>query len=84
VQRLQWAISLANFKQPGGIHLKGNNRWVKKAQTIPMVYFRKRLTPEVLGEINRMILNVVKQDEKRDDDDHGDSGNSGTMIVDAS
>ena len=49
-----------------------------------MVYFRKRLTPEILGEINEMILRAVAQREKHeDDDDQGDGGNSGTMIVDA-
>ena len=150
-------ISLADFRQPVGMHLKENNRWVKKAQTIPwseieqryaalfvnrkgnvakplrlalgayiiqaeygfsdeetaqmiqehpcfqyfcgypgyddehspfdpslMVYFRKRLTPEVLGEINEMILNTVrKEPPHEDDDDHGTGGNSGTMIADA-
>lgn len=45
-----------------------------------MVYFRKRLTPEILGEINEMILSA--QEESGDDDDN-DGGNSGTMIVDA-
>lgn len=57
-----------------------------------MVYFRKRLTPEVLGEINEMIIrDAKKRQEKKeksedndDSDDHsGSSGNSGTMIVDA-
>lgn len=50
-----------------------------------MVYFRKHLTPEVLGEINEMILNTVRQPDKQDDDedDPGRGGNSGTMIVDA-
>ena len=53
-----------------------------------MVYFRKRLTPEVLGEINEMIIRDAKERQKKenkddDDDDHGSSGNSGTMIVDA-
>ena len=56
-----------------------------------MVYFRKRLTPEVLGEINEMIVRDAKerQDkeaESEDDDDSdgqpGTGGNSGTMIVD--
>lgn len=47
-----------------------------------IVYFRKRLIPEILGEINEMMLNTV-QSEKYDDDDHKDGGNSGTMIVDA-
>ena len=48
-----------------------------------MIYFRKRLTPEVLGEINEMILSTVQHPENHDDDEHGGSGNSGTMIVDA-
>jgi len=26
-----------------------------------MVYFRRRLTPEMLGEINEMILNTVQK-----------------------
>ena len=158
-------ISLSDFKQPVGMNLKEDNRWVKKAQTIPwleiehryaalftnrkgnvakplrlalgaciiqseygysdeetalqiqenpylqyfcgypgyddeklpfdpslMVYFRKRLTPEVLGEINEMIVREAKarqakeiKSEDHDDSDHdsGQDGNSGTMIVDA-
>ena len=57
-----------------------------------MVYFRKRLTPEVLGEINEMIIQDAKERqakdaEPKDDDDSDDAprsgGNSGTMIVDA-
>ena len=53
-----------------------------------MVYFRKRLTPEVLGEINEMIIRDAKERQKKeskddDDDDGGRGGNSGTMIVDA-
>ena len=57
-----------------------------------MVYFRKRLTPEVLGEINEMIVRGAKERqekemESKDDDDSDDHpgacGNSGTMIVDA-
>lgn len=47
-----------------------------------MVYFRKRLTPEILGEINEMILRAVVA-EKHDDNDHKNGGSSGTMIVDA-
>ena len=152
-------ISLSDFKQPVGMNLKENNRWVKKAQTIPwleiekryaalftnrkgnvakplrlalgaciiqaeygfsdeetalmiqenpylqyfcgypgyddsklpfdpslMVYFRKRLTPEVLGEINEMILRDAARREEKDEDDHdddGDGGNSGTLTIDA-
>ena len=58
-----------------------------------MVYFRKRLTPEILGEINEMILRDAKERQeketeksKNDDDDSAppsDGGNSGTLIVDA-
>ena len=58
-----------------------------------MVYFRKRLTPEVLGEINEMIVRdakerQVKEAESKDGDDDSDGqpgtgGNSGMMIVDA-
>lgn len=56
-----------------------------------MVYFRKRLTPEVLGEINEMIVRdakerQVKEAESKDDDDDSDGqpgtgGNSGTKIT---
>ena len=154
-------ISLSDFKQPVGMNLKENNRWVKKAQTIPwleiekryaalftnrkgnvakplrlalgaciiqaeygysdeeivlqiqenpylqyfcgysgyddsklpfdpslMVYFRKRLTPEILGEINEMILRDAAKAEEKDKDDHnddgdGEGGNSGTLTIDA-
>ena len=57
-----------------------------------MVYFRKRLTPEVLGEINEMIVRDAKErqakesevkDDGDSDDAPGSGGNSGTMIVDA-
>ena len=141
-------ISLSDFKQPVGMNLKEDNRWVKKAQTIPwleiehryaalftnrkgnvakplrlalgaciiqseygysdeetalqiqenpylqyfcgypgyddeklpfdpslMVYFRKRLTPEVLGEINEMIVRDAKarQAKEAKSEDHDDS-----------
>ena len=57
-----------------------------------MVYFRKRLAPEILGEINEMIVRDTKQrhakEEKPKDDDDSDDApgggrNRGTMIVDA-
>ena len=57
-----------------------------------MVYFRKRLTPEVLGEINEIILRDAKARQSKEaedkDGDNSDGGsgagdNSGTMIVDA-
>jgi hypothetical protein len=57
-----------------------------------MVYFRKRLTPEIIGEINEMIISAEQtklkkekeestKDESKDSDDN--DKNSGTMIVDA-
>ena len=52
-----------------------------------MVYFRKRLTPEIIGEINEMILKDQTEKKPDSDEDHhddlGSGGNSGTMIVDA-
>ena len=52
-----------------------------------MVYFRKRLTPEIIGEINEMIIvaEQTKTEEvaKETDDSDDDDKNSGTMIVDA-
>lgn len=51
-----------------------------------MVYFRKRLTPEILGEINEMIITkaVSKVEPKQSDDsDKPKPQNSGTLIVDA-
>ena len=47
-----------------------------------MVYFRKRLTPEILGEINELILSKNKKDDS-DKLDDSDDGNGGTLIVDA-
>ncbi len=161
-------ISFSDFGQPVGMTMNADNRWVKKAESIPwaeiehryaalftnkkgnvakplrlalgaciiqaeygfsdvetalmiqehpylqffcgfseykdeppfdaslMVYFRKRLTPEILGEINELIIQraqneteappakVDSSDEKDgDDDDDDDPGNDGTMIVDA-
>jgi len=43
-----------------------------------MVYFRKRLTPEILGEINEMIIRDAKKKEEDDDSDDTD-GNGGTL-----
>ena len=48
-----------------------------------MVYFRKRLTPVILGDINEMILSQNKTEDHTDDKDGNDDSNSGTMIVDA-
>lgn len=150
-------IQFEDFGQPTGMNLTADNRWVKKAETIPwdeieqryaklfvnhkgnvakplrlalgacivqteygfsdeetvsmiqehpyiqffcgypayddkhkpfdpslMVYFRKRLTPEILGEINELIIAAAQKkkqaaqlDNKSDDDndDNGDNGN---------
>ena len=50
-----------------------------------MVYFRKRLTPEILGEINELI--IQRAQEQLEDatlkDDKDDDNNRGTLIVDA-
>ena len=53
-----------------------------------MVYFRKRLTPEILGEINELIIaKAVRKDESYndndDDSDESEPPNSGSLIVDA-
>lgn len=153
-------LSLTDFKQPIGMKMNPENRWVKKAELIPwaeieeryaklftnrkgnvakplrlalgaciiqteygfsdeetalqiqetaylqyfcgyagyddsklpfdpslMVYFRKRLTPEILGKINEMIIASANKEQATastsDSDDDDASGNSGTMIVDA-
>ena len=44
-----------------------------------MVHFRKRLTKEILCEINELIIQKAEGDHKDDDDNQ----NSGTLIVDA-
>jgi IS5 family transposase len=49
-----------------------------------MVHFRKRLTPEILGEINEMI--IVKAEKKLEtppDEEEPTPPNKGTLIVDA-
>ena len=53
-----------------------------------MVYFRKRLTPEVLGEINEMIIEQATKPQADDSDNNNDNNsapptNSGKMILDA-
>ena len=151
-------IKFSDFGQPVGMKMSAENRWVKKAETIPweeievryaklftnkkgnvakplrlalgaciiqaeygfsdeettlmiqehpylqffcgfaeyrdeppfdsslMVYFRKRLTPEILGEINELIIQRAQEQTDKDDtgnDDGDDEDNSGTLIVDA-
>lgn len=59
-----------------------------------MTYFRKRLTPEILAEINQMIVEASKtDDDNHDDNAAGEPGpseeikpkpkNEGTLILDA-
>ena len=54
-----------------------------------MVHFRKRLTSEILGEINELVIQKALENKPSDnhnddkDDNNNDSSNSGTMIVDA-
>lgn len=159
-------LAFSNFNQPMGLQLDPENRWVKKAETIPwdaiedryaelfpsrrgvpakplrmafgslllqkhigcsdrelleqitenpyfqyfiglpgyqmeppfvpslLVEFRKRLTPEILGDINEMILEYNTPDDDDDDDPNGThsgggsdesspESNSGTLILDA-
>ena len=146
-------IRLADFKQPVGMNLKEDNRWVKKAQIIPwneiekryaalftnrkgnvakplrlalgariiqaeygysdeetvlqiqenpylqyfcgypgyddehlpfdpslMVYFRKRLTPEIIGEINEIVIRCAKEAEEKKDDNNNDDDSDDTDI----
>jgi hypothetical protein len=158
-------IGLSDFGLPMGVELSAENRWVKKAETIPwdeiefkyaalfksakgnvakplrlalgalliqtergtsdeettfqiqetpclqyfcglpaykdekpfdpslMVYFRKRLTAEILGEINELIIATTegkpeKQESESDNDsdsgnDNAGQTNEGTLIMDA-
>ena len=156
-------LAFSNFNQPLGLQLNPENRWVRKAETIPwdaieeryaklfpsnrgvpakplrmafeslllqkhigcsdrelleqitenpyfqyfiglpgyqmeppfvpslLVEFRKRLTPEILGDINEMILEYNTSDDDDDssgmpsggDDASSPENNSGTLILDA-
>ena len=54
-----------------------------------MVHFRKRLTAEILGEINELVIQKSLENKPSDNEnddknnDNDDISNSGTMIVDA-
>ena len=53
-----------------------------------MVYFRRRLTPEILAEINEMVIakseeRLEKPSKKDSDDNDGPPKNSGTLVVDS-
>ena len=61
--------------------------------TSMMTYFRKRLTPEIMVEINRLIVEASKDEDNHNGDADADSGtpdenspessNEGTLILDA-
>lgn len=50
-----------------------------------MVYFRKRLSSEILIEINELILNPEEngEDDSRADDDESGAENEGTLMLDS-
>lgn len=58
-----------------------------------MTYFRKRLTPEILDAINRIIIETTKPEDDHDDRSNTSAvlgeglqvepGNEGTLILDA-
>lgn len=72
---LQFFIGLPGYQQE------------KPFDSSTMVYFRKRLTPEKLAEINEKILAYHEALNKKDDDDTSgggsSSGNFGTLMLDA-
>lgn len=45
-----------------------------------MVHFRKRLTPEILAEINEMVIRAADKEDDQNDNNSGGNGNSGIMI----
>lgn len=46
-----------------------------------MVYFRKRLTPEVLGEINEMIVRDARASQAKSEDHDDSDDDSDHMIL---
>jgi len=146
-------ISFSDFGQPVGMKMSPNNRWVKKAESIPwreielkyaklfqnrkgnvakplrlalgaciiqaeygysdeettlqiqegpylqffcgfpkykdepsfdpslMVHFRKRLTPEILGEINELIVKRAKENKSKNDSDSTPSSGGNAQAV---
>ena len=48
-----------------------------------MAHFRKRLTPEILAEINEMVISEAEKKDEQNDNNSGSGKYSGTMIVDA-
>lgn len=56
----------------------GLNNFTDRApfDTSTMTYFRKRLTPEILAEINTLIVEASKEDDHHDDNDGRNAGTS--------
>lgn len=48
-----------------------------------MVHFRKRLKPEILVEINEMVIRAAEKKDDQNDNNSNGGRNSGTMILDA-
>ena len=54
-----------------------------------MVHFRKRLSGDILKEVNALIIEKQKEEAQKEHDDHDPSegdfggGNKGALIVDA-
>lgn len=65
----------------------GLKKFQFEAPLVPslLVEFRKRLTDEILSEINEMIVKFAIIEEEKDDGDNGDNvtQNNGTMMIDA-
>ena len=87
-------ISLADFSQSVGMHLKADNRWVKKTQTIPWSEIEQRYAALFVNRkgnvakplrlaLGACILQAEYGFSDEEDDDHGTGENSGAMIVDA-
>ena len=105
-------IRFEDFGQPVGMHMSSNNRWVKRAESIPWDEIEYRYAglfknrkgnvakplrlvlgacmPEILREINELVIRKAKKEsEEERHDNRDDSGepqppqNNGTMIVDA-
>jgi len=66
-------------------HFIGMDRWSNEApfDSSLMVWFRKRLSAKILGEINDEMCRRAAQPEEEPPDDDGDEPHGGTLILDA-
>ena len=60
-------ISLADFKQPVGMKLKESNRWVKKAQTIPLAGDREALRLSLIHIFHRHMDLFFRKEYRQPD-----------------